>query len=430
MVKGSPFRRVLPKHAPSLTLGDYLTYVGAPLRRSKVTALHELWEPWLGSRWIEPTPTGRHALWQFLAQSPLQPGDEVLVAAYNFYVIIRLLLQRGVVPVFVDIDPDTLGMDPDDLVRKITPRSRLVLVTHLFGHPADMEQITRICQGHGLQLFEDCAHAVGTRCGSRHVGTFGDGALFSFGIYKLINTFGGGMLVRRQPPASPPEPSETPTLKGPAAWADHGVRFLVSICLHPLPYTVILHPVMRLAQRWWPRLYQLIEPSGDDPTYRFEPGSRASFRPFMTRMIQRQLMRLEAIIARRRAIVRAYQDGLGDLPAVRCLQEDRHGRSNAAYFGIYVPDPEALAAHLERRGIMSDPHEFYDCASLAQFAAHARPCPQAQYAQRHLLRLPNFSSLRDDDVRRIIAAIRAFFEARPRVSAAIQEPVAPAVAAV
>ena len=117
----------LPVHSSCLRFGDFLTY-GKSLWLSKTydrIALQELWEPYLQSRTILPSPTGRHALHSFLALADLAAGDEVLLASYNFHVVVRIVLQANLVPVFVDIDPETLCMDPDDLRRKITKRSKV-----------------------------------------------------------------------------------------------------------------------------------------------------------------------------------------------------------------------------------------------------------------------------------------------------------------
>ena len=402
--------RILPKHAPALAWGDYWTYLssvsGPHLDQGE--PLERVWRPLIGSLRIAPTPTGRHALWAFLEAADLRAGDEVLVSAYNFYIIVRLLIQRGLVPVFVDIEPDTLCMDPDDLARKLTPRSRMVLVTHLFGHPADLDRIRRICQERNLLLFEDCAHAVGTRCGADHAGSRSDGALFSFGIYKLVTAFGGGMLATRDAAAArvrfePPHRA----LRGPASWCDTDIRAAIAALLHPRWYGWLLHPALQMAKRRAPQLYHLVEPSGDDPAYRFEVGNRAPFKPYMTRLLERQLGRLEEQITRRREIIRSIAARVADCEGIRPLDGDRYGRSNGAYFGLYVFDPEAAAASLEAQGIVADPHEYYDCSALPQFAAHRARCPRAQYAQAHLLRVPNFPSLTEADVDRIAAALRA-----------------------
>ena len=424
MVMRPRFRPVLPRHSSCLDLGDYLTYVtsGFAPRNNQAPAMQELWKPLLGQCRIVPTSTGRQALWDFLEIAGLQEGDEVLVSAYNFYVIIRILLQKKLVPVFVDIDPETLCMDPKDVMNKLTGRSRMVLVTHMFGNPADMGQITRICRENGLLIFEDCAHAVGTSCGTTHVGQFGDGGLFSFGIYKIVNAFGGGMLVFRNTEVSR-APADVPqrAASGLASFSDNLVRCLVSGLLHPMLHTLILYPSLKLSKRLMPRLVELVDPSGNDPTYVFRLGDRAPFKPYMTRMIRRQLARLEAHIGRRRAIVEAVKTALSDLDDIVVLHEDKHGRSNCSYLGIGVPDPEDLARYLEAHRILSNPHEYYDCSSLPQFSAFQCRCEHAAYAAQHILRIPNFPSLRDEDVGYMIATIRAYFTKRRAPAAGREE---------
>lgn len=98
------------------------------------------------------------------------------------------------VPRFVDIDPDTYLMDPKSLQANITPNARAVVVTHLWGLPARIDEIARICKKHNLFLIEDCAHAVGARWKGKHVGTFGDIGMFSFQEFKQLSTGDGCML--------------------------------------------------------------------------------------------------------------------------------------------------------------------------------------------------------------------------------------------
>ena len=101
------------------------------------------------------------------------------------------------VPRWVDIDPDTYLMDPASLERNITPNAKAVIVTHLWGLPARIDEIARICKRHKLFLIEDCAHAVGARWNGRHVGTFGDIGMFSFQEFKQLSTGDGAMLTLR-----------------------------------------------------------------------------------------------------------------------------------------------------------------------------------------------------------------------------------------
>ncbi|MEM8925780.1 MAG: aminotransferase class I/II-fold pyridoxal phosphate-dependent enzyme [Actinomycetota bacterium] len=385
---------MIPKHTSCLEAGDFVTWLRTRNDPDADLAadLQDVWSPVLDRRRLYPTPTGRHAFWYFLDSMDLDEGDEVLVPAYNFYVMVRLILQRGLVPVFVDIEPETLTIDVDDLARKITPRSALVLVTHMFGNPADLAGVVELCQQHDLLLFEDCAHAVGTTSDGVQVGQAGDGALFSFGVEKLVNSFGGGLLALATEHAEHfalPEHAQT-TL---ASVADTTSRAAVSALNRPSLYGLALYPARAAGDRLLPRLKGVVNPAKDNPDYRFDPSGRAPHKRFMPAMHRRQIVRLDRNIDDRRANVAAMKADLADLGGIGLLDEDRHGRSNGAYFGIYVDDHEGLTGALARSGVEANPHEFYDCSRLKQFADYASDNPAAARACDHLLRLPSYPRL-------------------------------------
>src|SRR5215813_5410395 len=101
----------------------------------------------------------------------------------------------GFRPVFVDIDPSTFNIDPARLEIAITPKTRAVVPTHLYGQPCDMDRIMPIARKHKLAVIEDCAHALGATYHGRRTGTFGDAAFFSFQMLKGLNAYGGGMAI-------------------------------------------------------------------------------------------------------------------------------------------------------------------------------------------------------------------------------------------
>lgn len=127
----------------------------------------------------------------------LRPGDEVVVPTYTFLATVTPLLQCGAVPVFADIDPDTLTVDPASVASRITERTRALVVTHIWGHPADMPALMRIAEDHGLAIVEDCSHAHGATLDGRRVGTFGVAACFSLEGHKPMVAGEGGVLLTR-----------------------------------------------------------------------------------------------------------------------------------------------------------------------------------------------------------------------------------------
>ena len=125
----------------------------------------------------------------------IKPGEEVIVPPYTFTSTATCALMHNAIPVFVDIKPDIFCLDPDKIEQAITPRTRAIIVVHLFGHPADMDEIMAIARKHNLKVIEDCAQAPGATYKGRFVGTIGDCGIFSLTESKNIMTGEGGMFI-------------------------------------------------------------------------------------------------------------------------------------------------------------------------------------------------------------------------------------------
>ncbi len=373
----------------------------------------EVWQSRFPDARIFPTPTGRHALWYFLNLVKLEPGSEVLIQAYNYYVVVRLLIQMGLKPVFVDIEPDSLCMDANDLKRKIGPKCKMVLVTHMFGNPADLDPISQIARENNLLLFEDCAHAVGSTYKGKQVGNWGDGALLSFGIMKSLSSFGGGMLVLGKNFSGKFTHPKRNLLFG-AEFFGHFVRFVFSIMLNPFCYGWTHYRLNQLAvflaSKGVPFLRTWLGTSKNAPNYRFSINDNSSFKPFMTKMHIMQLKRLEEDNAKRRHAVQYVSEKVADIEQITPILPHKNGLSNCSYFGLYVQDKELISKFLKRRGVDNHPYEYFDCSTLEQFSEYAGVCPHAQYASNHVLRLPSYPGLSPKQLDKIIAALRKFYQ--------------------
>jgi dTDP-4-amino-4,6-dideoxygalactose transaminase len=138
---------------------------------------------------------GTDALTLALLGVGVQPGDEVITVSHTAVATIVGIERAGARPVFVDIDPITFTLDPTQLDRALSPRTKAIVPVHLYGHPADMQLILPVARRHGLAVVEDCAQAHGaTYCGQR-VGALGDAATFSFYPTKNLGAVGDGGLV-------------------------------------------------------------------------------------------------------------------------------------------------------------------------------------------------------------------------------------------
>ena len=125
------------------------------------------------------------------------PGDEVIVPAHTWIATGEAVVYRGATPVIVDIEGDTLCMDPDRFEEAITPKTKAVIPVHLFGSLADMDRINAIAQKHGIAVIEDCAHAHGGEWDGHHVGTLGDVGSFSFQQSKTMASGEGGACITK-----------------------------------------------------------------------------------------------------------------------------------------------------------------------------------------------------------------------------------------
>src|SRR5258705_1301186 len=158
-----------------------------------IEAFERAFETRLGSGTAIATSYGRMAFLHILRALDLAAGSEIIVPALTFWVIPELARRAGLRPVFADVDPSTFTLDQMAFERAITPRTRAVVPTHLYGLPCDMEAILRIARRHRLMVIEDCAHALGATMEGQPVRTLGDAGLFSLQLLKPINTYRGCM---------------------------------------------------------------------------------------------------------------------------------------------------------------------------------------------------------------------------------------------
>lgn len=139
--------------------------------------------------------SGTAALHLIVKALGIGPGDEVIVPSFTFAASVNCFLYEGAIPVFVDIEPDTYNLDPLDVERKITSRTKAIMVVDVFGHPAEWDELLRISSEHGLKVIDDSCEALGAEFKGRRLGSFGDAAAFAFYPNKQMTTGEGGIVV-------------------------------------------------------------------------------------------------------------------------------------------------------------------------------------------------------------------------------------------
>lgn len=241
----------------------------------------------------------------FTAPARLARGDEVIVPALSWSTTFHPLQQYGLHLRFVDIDPDTLNIDPAQLEKALTPRTRMVMAVSILGNPCDFEALQAFCTRHGLLLFEDNCESLDASLGGRKTGTFGDISTASFFFSHHISTMEGGMLLT--------DDRETADL---------------ARCLRAHGWTRDLaadSPVHARGEEDFFEAYKFILPG-----YNLRPGE------LHAAVGLEQLRKLPAHTAQRRANLACFQERFGNHPAVRMQRE--HGTGSAFSFPLVLRD--------------------------------------------------------------------------------------------
>lgn len=168
---------------------DYLT------TGPKIAEFEKMVTDYVGAKYAVAISNGTSALHAACFAAGIQPGDEVITTPLTFAASSNCVLYCGGTPVFADVDPKTYNIDPEDIRRKITDKTKAIIAVHLAGQPCDMDEIHKIAKEHDLIVIEDGAHALGSVYKGKKIGTLSDMTTFSFHPVKPITTGEGGMIV-------------------------------------------------------------------------------------------------------------------------------------------------------------------------------------------------------------------------------------------
>lgn len=301
-------------------------------------------------------------------------GGEVITTPMTFVSTNHAILLNDAVPVFADIEPDTLNIDPDDIARKITPRTRAILVVHYGGHPADLDRIHALAEQHGLVVLEDAAHAAGAQHRGRPVGALSPLTCFSFHPVKNLATGDGGMITLHD-----------------AEWAER---------LRRLRWVGINKDTWQRSDRRDASQYNW-EYDVEEIGYKYHTNDINSAIALV------QLGRLPQTNARRRAICAMYDAGLRDLDWLTLPVEKDYAFSARHNYVVRCETRDELADWLRTHRIGSGMH-YIPNHLHAMYKAYATPLPVAEREWQRMLTLPLHPGLSDEDVDYIIRVIRHF----------------------
>jgi perosamine synthetase len=316
-----------------------------------------------GVRHATAVCNGTVAMHLALLALDLGPGDEVIVPTLTYIASVNAIRYVGATPVFVDSLPGDWQMDPAAVERRISPRTRAIVAVHLYGHPCDMPALLALADRHGLRVVEDCAEALGTRIGDRHVGTYGHISAYSFFGNKTITTGEGGMVVTNDPGLH----QRAVHLKGQGLARDR--EYFHDIVGYNYRMTNVCAAI----------------------------GCA-------------QLERLDDLLRRKRALAEAYRTAFAGLPVT--LHTESPGVTHSFWMcSLLVHDArhrEPLRDHLRAQGIETRP-VFYPAHTMPMYRERDGAYPVAEDLARRGLNLPSWPALPVAAVAEIAAAARAYF---------------------
>jgi len=161
----------------------------------ETTAMEEDYKRWLGVKHCVAHNNGTGAIHAALHAFDVGPGDEVIVPSATWWASVMPVLHCGGIPVFAETEDQCIGLDPADVQKKITPRTKAIVVVHLFGMPSKMNELIAMARKHGIKVLEDASHAHGATYHGKPVGTLGDAAVFSMQANKLVPSAEGGVFL-------------------------------------------------------------------------------------------------------------------------------------------------------------------------------------------------------------------------------------------
>lgn len=351
---------------------------------------------------------GRMAFYYILRALELPADSEIIFPGLTFWVVPEMARILGFRPAFVDIDPDTLNIDPKEFERAITPRTRAVVPTHLYGQPCDMEAIMSIARAHNIVVIEDCAHALGATYKGRKVGTFGSAAFFSFQMLKPLNAYGGGMAITNDTALAGRIGGYAEREPWPAA-NDIFKKILFGnlqrVLIGPYGFTFTMFLAFYIASLFGDYdlskyLWEKIRPLDPLPE-----SYRRRFSNAQAMLGLKMLDRIDELNQLNRAHAEKLTSGL---KGIDCIQPPATlAKTMPVYYQycIRATDPASLKRHAIRHGIDVEIMHVDICSSLEFFGPYRAKCPVAESTEG-TLQLPVYAKLTDNDVDRIIGVIR------------------------
>jgi perosamine synthetase len=342
----------------------------------KVAEFEKAFAVHCGAKEAVAVNSGTAALHCAMRAIGIHTGDEVIVPALTFAASANAAIYEGATPVFADVEPDTLLIDPQSVRRHITPRTKAVVAVDYAGQPADYDSLREILGGRGIRLIADACHAPGATYNGRNTGTLADISCFSFHPVKHMTTCEGGM-------ATTDDEKLAAHMR---RFRNHGID-----------------TDHRSREAAGAHVYDMVE-----------LGYNYRIPDLLCALGLAQLPRLDGWVHARQRLAALYDRAFAGMEQVTPLKV-RDDRTNAYHLYVVKLDPaldrDAVFRQLRAAGIGANVHyapvylhSYYQARGYAKGL-----CPVAERAARHILTLPMFPAMTETDVNRVVEALNAAF---------------------
>lgn len=419
-----PLQRKLPRgqlYLPDLRrVGRGLVAaLSPPSRGARVAALERRFAAALESRDAVLLPHARVALLAILRALDLPPGSEVLMTPVTIPDVVNAVLVAGLRPVFVDLGERTCNVDPDALAARVSPRSRVVLVTHLSGLASPMDEIRCVAEAHRLVVLEDCSQAMGARFRGKMLGTFGRAGFSSLSTLKPVASFHGGLAVTddaalaaalREAARAMPAPSRRWLFE---MFARDAILHAAS---HPLPFSLAGYYGVAVLERLAPAIVDELQRGNlvYDPARRIARVKRktelaasffAAYTDAQAVLAEGCLDAMDAGNRRRTELVARLHGQLEAAGVPGLVRLDLRGSPTFWRYPLWTSDPGALRASLRRRGIDAARTNLCCASREPAFAELAAETPNAVAFVDGMVFLPLHPNLDERDMDHVARAV-------------------------
>jgi dTDP-4-amino-4,6-dideoxygalactose transaminase len=350
-------------------------------------------------------PSARMAFFLIL-ETLFQKGDEIIFPVLGFPLYVKIAVQLGLNPKLVDVEPNHFTINPDEIEKAISNNTKGIVVTHLFGHPAELNKIRIIADKHNLLVIEDCAQSYDSSYKGRLTGTTGTVGIFSSSLMKVPTTLGGGVVVTRDRKLAQ---QLQKVIENSSFWEKVSVYFslfaknMISILnSFPLLYTLFSHYVFGIIKKRNPALLRKILYSGMGLSGgEFNVWERPPLAGYQLEVGAIQFSRTRKMAIKRRKYSKILNDAVAGIPGVKVLEESSDVFWNYQYHVIQVEcGMEKLFDQMFNRGFHLMKENVWDCTRF-DFNLEEQEFTVGSAANKGLIRIPNSSFLSTKQINEI-----------------------------